>query len=135
MLNKTKMFLAAALLASFPAGSLWADNNSAADAVAHPETTYHEHEVKSDSQDVQELSQKKAEVKARMDQAKKDYEKSLQTNGAQSDVTKEAKKRLDDARKDYKKLAMKTNDASKELQKDKQELQQDKQELQQKAAQ
>ena len=94
--------------------------------IEHPAQAYHEHEVKSDAVDTQVYAQQKAEAKARMDQAKADYEKSLQANGADSEVTKEAKKRFTDARKEYKKLAMKTSKAKKELKEDAQELNKDK---------
>ncbi len=70
-------------------------------AIEHPVDAYHEHEVKKDANTAQEMSQQKTEAKARMDQAKTDYEKSLSANGADSEVTKEAKKRFMEARKEY----------------------------------
>ena len=108
---------------------VWADDaatKSATDTMAHPVEAYHEHEVNADAKDSQIYAQSKAEAKARMDQAKADYEKSIQTNGADSDVTKQAKKRLAEARKEYKKLAMKASKANKELKEDTQELNKDK---------
>src|SRR5947207_652449 len=91
-----------------PAGPVWADD-STTNAVEHPINAYHEHEVKESATDAQVFSQQKAEAKARMDQAKADYEKSLQANGAENDVTKQAKTRLDSARKEYRKYAKKSS--------------------------
>ena len=101
--------------------SVYADEgsmNNAKDAVEHPETTLHAKEASAANTNVQEFQQQKKETKAQMDQAKKDYEKSLADNGADSEITKDAKKRLTDVRKEYRKYAKKTAQATSDLKED-----------------
>ena len=124
-MNKTMTYMLMLAMTALPA-ALRADDMSTGDTVKHPVQAYHEHEAKADSADAQTYSQQKAEAKARMDQAKKDYESSLQTNGADNSVTKDAKKRFADARKEYQKYAKKTAKAGAEAAEDMQKVNQDK---------
>ena len=127
MNQKMTAYLSIVALMGLSMGVRADDTTSAAkDTIAHPVEAYHQHEVKEDAVDAQVYAQQKAEAKARFDQAKADYEKSLQANGAESEVTKQAKKRFIDARKEYKKLAMKTSKANKELKEDTNQLNKDK---------
>jgi len=129
-MNRTKIaaFAIGLSLASMAAVAQADDSttNNAANAIEHPETALHTSEANSASKDVQVDSQMKKEAKARLDQAKKDYEASLKDNGADSSVTKDAKKRLSNARKEYHKYAMKTTKAANDLQEDNQKVSNDK---------
>jgi len=122
----TSLILAAAMVV--PGLSCWADDINATgnnnNPVTHPVNAYNNHEVKEDMKDSQENSQKAAEAKATYKQAKADYEKSLKTNGANSQVTIDAKKRMHDAHVEMKKYSKKTSKANQELRKDETKAQQ-----------
>ena len=122
----TSLILVAAMMA--PGLSCWADDITATgnnnDVMKHPVNAYRNHEVKEDMKDSQENKEKAAEAKATYKQAKADYEKSLKTNGENSQVTIDAKKRLHDAHMEMKKYSKKTSKANRELRKDETKAQQ-----------
>ncbi len=114
---------------------VWADN-ATTKAIEHPEVAYDEHKVKSDAKEVDKQGMKMSESdqmvkesKATMEQAKKDYEKSLSSMGAENEVTKKAKSRYDDAKNDYAKMVKKSNHASHEMREDMRDLKKSKAEL------
>ena len=106
----------------------WADDTNATgnnnNPVEHPINAYTNHEVKADMKDNTEYSQKAADAKVAYTQAKADYEKSLQDNGADSQVTKDAKTRMHSAHKDMRKYNKKTAKANQDLKKDETKAQQ-----------
>lgn len=100
----------------------WGDDTNATgnnnNPLQHPVNAYTNHEVKEDMKDSQEYGRKAAESKAAFKQAKADYEKSLQDNGADSQVTKDAKARMHKAHKEMHKYNRKTAEANKDLRDD-----------------
>ena len=125
---KASLVLAAVAAMMAPGLRSWADDINATgnnnDVMKHPANAYTNHEVKEDMKDSKENNRKAAESKANYKQAKADYEKSLKTNGADSQTTKDAKIRMDDARKEAHKYHKKTTKANQELKKDESKAQQ-----------
>ena len=121
-MNKRIAALIVAATLSAASAKVWANDVNATgndnNPVTHPINAYNNHEVKEAMEDGQENAQKATEAKAAYKEAKSNYEKSLKTNGADSDVTKEAKSRKEAAYKDMRKYEKKTTEAHRELKKE-----------------